>query len=79
MKLKRLVSTLIPALLLLAACAPAARPPAASGLTSTELNLYAWSEYVPQQLLDDFTAKYGVKVNLAGEVAGVRCGNCQRV
>ena len=63
MKLKRLVSTLIPALLLLAACAPAAPPPAASGLTSTELNLYAWSEYVPQQLLDDFTAKYGVKVN----------------
>ena len=31
--------------------------------TSTELNLYAWSDYVPQQMLDDFTAKYGIKVN----------------
>ncbi len=31
--------------------------------TSTELNLYAWSDYVPQQLLDDFTAKFGIKVN----------------
>ena len=27
------------------------------------LNLYAWSEYVPQQLLDDFSAKYGITVN----------------
>lgn len=31
--------------------------------TSRELNLYAWTDYVPQQLLDDFTAKYGIKVN----------------
>ncbi len=31
--------------------------------TSTELNLYGWSDYVPQQLLDDFTAKYNIKVN----------------
>ena len=31
--------------------------------TSTELNLYGWSDYVPQQMLDDFTAKYGIKVN----------------
>ncbi len=30
---------------------------------STTLNLYAWSEYVPQQLLDDFSAKYGITVN----------------
>ncbi len=30
---------------------------------STTLNLYAWSEYVPQQLLDDFTTKYGITVN----------------
>ncbi|MBI4731679.1 MAG: spermidine/putrescine ABC transporter substrate-binding protein [Chloroflexi bacterium] len=27
------------------------------------LNLYAWSEYVPQQLLDDFTEQTGIKVN----------------
>jgi spermidine/putrescine-binding protein len=31
--------------------------------TSTELNLYGWSDYIPQKMLDDFTAKYGVKVN----------------
>lgn len=31
--------------------------------TSKELNLYAWTDYVPQQMLDDFTAKYGIKVN----------------
>lgn len=30
---------------------------------STTLNLYAWSEYVPQTLLDDFSAKYGITVN----------------
>jgi spermidine/putrescine-binding protein len=30
---------------------------------STTLNLYAWSEYVPQQLLDDFSTKYGITVN----------------
>jgi spermidine/putrescine-binding protein len=30
---------------------------------STTLNLYAWSEYVPQQMLDDFTKKYGITVN----------------
>jgi len=32
-------------------------------ITSKELNLYGWSEYVPQDLLDAFTAEYGVKVN----------------
>jgi spermidine/putrescine-binding protein len=30
---------------------------------ATTLNLYAWSEYVPQQLLDDFSTKYGITVN----------------
>ena len=59
-----------------ATAAPVAtQPPAASATeapattaapakpTSTVLNLYAWSDYIPQQLLDDFTAKYGIKVN----------------
>ena len=30
---------------------------------STELNLYAWSEYIPQTLLDNFTTQTGIKVN----------------
>jgi spermidine/putrescine-binding protein len=37
--------------------------PTAAPVQSDTLNLYAWSEYVPQQLLDDFSAKYGIKVN----------------
>ena len=39
---------------------PTAAPPV---VTSKELNLYAWSEYVPQELLDAFTKEYKVKVN----------------
>jgi spermidine/putrescine transport system substrate-binding protein len=42
--------------------APAA-PAEPAKPTSTELNLYGWTDYVPQQMLDDFTAKYGIKVN----------------
>jgi spermidine/putrescine-binding protein len=30
---------------------------------STELNLYGWSEYVPQGLLDGFTEETGIQVN----------------
>ncbi len=41
--------------MILTACGGAAK--------STTLNLYAWSEYVPQQMLDDFSAKYGITVN----------------
>jgi spermidine/putrescine-binding protein len=32
-------------------------------LTSDALNIYAWSEYIPQDLLDGFADLYGVKVN----------------
>jgi spermidine/putrescine-binding protein len=34
-----------------------------SSQQSKVMNLYAWSDYIPQQLLDDFTAQYGIKVN----------------
>jgi len=27
------------------------------------MNLYGWSDYIPQKLLDNFSAKYGIKVN----------------
>lgn len=54
MKFVRLASLAAILGLLLAGCGKAA---------STELNLYAWSDYVPQQMLDDFTAKTGIKVN----------------
>jgi spermidine/putrescine-binding protein len=42
--------------MILSACGSASQ-------NSTTLNLYAWSEYVPQQLLDDFQTKYGITVN----------------
>src|SRR3972149_5636095 len=41
--------------LILSACA--------GGKKSTEVNLYAWSEYIPQALIDGFTEKTGIKVN----------------
>src|SRR3954451_9268507 len=30
---------------------------------AAELNLFAWSEYVPQEVIDGFTKESGVKVN----------------
>ena len=39
---------------------PTAAPPV---VTSKELNLYGWSEYVPQELLDAFAKEYKIKVN----------------
>ncbi len=48
------------------ATATAAGPAATATLakpTSTQLNLYGWSDYVPQKMLDDFTTKFGIKVN----------------
>lgn len=67
MKNKRF-SILLAVLLILAlvtgACAaPAATSGTATATGSTQLNLYGWSEYVPQALLDGFTAKTGIKVN----------------
>ncbi len=66
MKIFRLVNLMALLVLLLSACAgpaPAATNGSKTTVTSKTLNLYAWSDYVPQQMLDDFTAKYGIKVN----------------
>jgi spermidine/putrescine-binding protein len=32
-------------------------------ITSTELNLFVWSEYIPQDMLDCFEKAYGIKIN----------------
>lgn len=53
MKANILVLLVIGALLL-AAC---------GGQKSNEVNLYAWSEYIPQAMLDNFTKETGIKVN----------------
>jgi spermidine/putrescine-binding protein len=56
MKLYRVIAVLALLVMILPACgAPKAQ--------STVLNLYGWSDYIPQQLLDNFSAKYGLKVN----------------
>ena len=34
-----------------------------SGTRAAELNLFAWSEYVPQAVIDGFTAETGIQVN----------------
>ena len=41
---------------LLAGCTSSQTPP-------KELNLFAWSEYVPQAVIDGFTKETGIKVN----------------
>ncbi|MBM4382971.1 MAG: spermidine/putrescine ABC transporter substrate-binding protein [Deltaproteobacteria bacterium] len=42
------------------AAAPAAAPAADE---ARELNLFAWSEYLPQGVIDEFTAETGIQVN----------------
>ena len=42
--------------------APAAT--AATAVKPDKLNLFFWSEYIPQEVLDDFSAKTGIKVNI---------------
>ena len=32
-------------------------------VTSKELNLFVWAEYIPQDMLDCFELVYGVKIN----------------
>ncbi len=59
MKVYRILATFIVLALLGAACGGGPKPAA----KSTELNLYAWSEYIPQAILDGFTEQTGIKVN----------------
>lgn len=59
MKAFRIAATFVVLAMLIAACGGGQKPAA----KSTELNLYAWSEYIPQAMLDNFTAETGIKVN----------------
>jgi len=54
--MRRLVRT---AALALCAAVALARP----AVAKEELNLFAWSEYVPQEVIDGFTRKTGITVN----------------
>jgi spermidine/putrescine-binding protein len=55
MKAYRIIAVFVALALLFSACG--------SQEESKEVNLYAWSEYVPQALLDGFTEETGIKVN----------------
>ena len=45
--------------------APACPPPTVKvELTSTEVNLFTWPEYVPDEIIDCFETVYGIDVNL---------------
>jgi len=56
MKGLKLIALVGMAMLLVSACG-------GGQVQSKELNLYAWSEYIPQALLDGFTEETGIKVN----------------
>jgi len=56
-KLLKLSSMIIVLAILLTACGGGGEQ------ASTELNLYAWSEYIPTALLEGFTEETGIKVN----------------
>ena len=65
--IRPLILTLVP--LLLAACGPQSGPTAggtAAPASNEEkkLNLYCWSEYIPQSVIDDFTKETGIKVSV---------------
>jgi len=61
--------------LLLAACGGGGAAPAGEAasdcpariegeeITSTELNLFVWTEYIPQEMLDCFEDVYGIRIN----------------
>jgi len=47
--------TLLSAIVALSACSAA--------LPSSEVNLFAWTEYIPQEVIDGFTKEMGIRVN----------------
>jgi spermidine/putrescine-binding protein len=49
-------------LLAILACVPSADEPPYPGPGEKKLNLYIWSEYMPQDVLDDFTKRTGIAV-----------------
>jgi spermidine/putrescine-binding protein len=52
------------ALLFTVALALLIRPGRAAAAEPGELNLYIWTEYLPQTVLDEFTRRTGIKVNV---------------
>ncbi len=40
------------------------QPPSRSAIPTKKLNLFCWSEYVPQEIIDAFTKETGIKVSV---------------
>ena len=55
------ITRLILALILLCA---AALPSYGQAKKKSSINLFCWSEYVPQDVIDGFTKETGIKVNV---------------
>lgn len=66
--IRSLTLALLP--LMLAACGPkapsstAGGPAAPASNEEKKLNLYCWSEYIPQSVIDDFSKETGIKVSV---------------
>jgi spermidine/putrescine transport system substrate-binding protein len=62
-KLMNHILALIALALVGCAATPSAMPTVTPQLLADEISLYNWVEYMPQSVLDAFTAEYGVRVN----------------
>src|SRR5262249_54057431 len=48
--------------ILTASCAPSGNEPPYPGPGEKKLNIYIWSEYLPQEVIDEFTRRTGIEV-----------------
>lgn len=57
------VLLVVMSMFLLAGCGGSTGNKQAAEQKDTELNLFIWSEYIPQSVIDKFEKRYGIKVN----------------
>ena len=62
--MKKFTSVILAALLLVSALSLSGCGASESKASAGELNLYVWTEYLPQEVIDEFTNQTGIKVNV---------------